>query len=247
MNVVEMSAKQIKDVPRPFRSIVASGNMKMLTKKLRADYTDVASIKKIIAILLIPKLCMPAFPKRSALLKDFQKHLKRVKRYKKYKKNKKLQKIKTRAKVEEMGPKEIMEVPRVFRPIVASGNLKMLTNKLELDNTDRQSLKKAILILSMKDVVMPGFPRKAELCKSFLMQLKRLRRRRKRKKLKKLRKLGKPTEKESQVKPGENAADEKAVEAATSTKLEENATTEKPKEIEAVEKTEENAATEIEK
>jgi len=241
-----MSAKQIKDVPRPFRSIVASGNMKMLTKKLRADYTDVASIKKIIAILMIPKLSMPAFPKRSALLKDFQKHLKRVKKYMKYKKNKKLEKIKTRSKVEEMGPKEIMEVPRVFRPIVASGNLKMLTNKLELDNADRESLKKAILILSMKNLVIPGFPRKAELCKSFLKQLKRLRARRKRKKLKKLRKLEKLKEKEAQEKPEENATDEKAGEAATSTKPEESAITEKPKEIEAAEETEENATTEKE-
>jgi len=239
-----MSAKQIKEVPRPFRSIVASGNMKMLTKKVRADYTDVASIKKIIAILLIPKLSMPGFPKRPTLLKDFQKHLKRVKKYKKHKKNKKLEKIKTRSKVEEMGPKEIMELPRVFRSIVASGNLKMLTNKLELDNTDRKSLKKAILILSMKNMVLPGFPRKAELCKSFLKQLKRLRGRRKRKKLKKLRKLEKLKEKEALEKPEDKATDEKAVEAPTSTKQEESAATEKPKEEEAVEKTEENATVE---
>merc|ERR1712060_479934 len=148
------------------------------------------------------------------------------------KKNKKLEKIKTRSKVEEMGPKEIMEVPRVFRSIVASGNLKMLTNKLELDNTDRKSLKKAILILNMKNMILPGFPRKAELCKSFLKQLKRLRGRRKRRKLKKLRKLEKLKEKEAQT--DENATDEKAVEAPTSTKPEESAATEKPTEKEPV-------------
>jgi len=229
MDVEEMSAKQIKEVPRPFRSIVASGNMKMLTKKLRADYTDAASIKKIIAILMIPKLSMPAFPRRSALLKDFQKHLKRVKKYKKYKKNKRLEKIKTRSKVEEMGPKEIMEVPRVFRPIVASGNLKMLTNKLELDNTDRKSLKKAILILRMKNIVMPGFPRKAELLKTFIKRLKRLRIRKRRRKLKKLRKKEKLKAKEAMENLEAKATDGKAVEDAAATKTDESAPSEKAK------------------
>jgi len=224
LKVEEISAKEIMKIPRAFRSIVASGNIKILSQKLRADIADITSLKKIIAILKIPKLMIPAFPKKGETLKSFEKHLKKVKKYKKNKKLKKLEKITIRSKVEEIGPKEIMEVPKSFRSMVASSNLKMLTKKLEMDKTDRKSLKKAIAILQIPKLSMPAFQKKADLLKSFKKQLKKLRKRRRRRKLKKIKKQEKQklTASAAEGKAEEEAIPEEKLDKASDVKVDGN-------------------------
>ena len=77
-------------------------------------------------------------------------------------------------RVAEMEAKEISTLDPAFQPLVASGNITMLTNKLEVNKSDMVSLEKAIDILKIPDLALPAFPKKADLLKGFQKQLKKL-------------------------------------------------------------------------